>query len=357
MCISGIYSLSNEIKTTENTLSTGAIDIEIKEYNGSNEPFSEDGIVVMPGDSISLTPRVNNLGIECYLRVKITYTINNEKFNEVDYIDGDYSSWNKEGEYYYYGPVLEKEGSVDLFRKVSIPDNLPNKYQGKKVKVVIVVEAVQKKNFDGNWDDVEILESINKTYEIDGSGNSTVIYESGTENHVQTDDGFFDNLGGLLPGDSVSEEITILNSSKNNNHYYLTLDNDLSNNEKKRLEEFKLVIKDSKGNVVLSTTLADTKKNLLGTFGADEGDSYTIEIKLPKEANNEVSKLLAKIKWEFSLEEVGENQEVVENHEIDTPATGDLKFDLSITIFLLSAIGFLVVLFLERKEKENIENK
>ena len=353
MCISGIYSLSNEMKTTENTLSTSAVDIELKEYNGSNEPFSEDGKIVWPGDEIELIPRVNNLGIECYLRVKITYTIDNEKFNELDYIDGNYSSWDKKEDYYYYDPVLEKGGSIDLFRKVSIPDNLSNKYQGKEVKVHIVVEAIQARNFDGNWDAVEIIESINKTYDITETGSSTVIYENGTENHVKTDDGFFDNLGGLLPGDSVSETITILNSSKDKNSYYLTIENDLSDDEVKLLEEFKLVIKDSKGNEVISSNLADTNKNLLGTFGETEGDTYTIEIKLPKEANNEVSKLLTKLRWNFSSEVIGEEEE--EEKEDDTPATGDIKFDLSITVFLLSAIGFLVVLFLERKETENIE--
>ena len=87
MCISGIYSLSNEvINSTESTISTGAVDIELKEYNGSNEPFSEDGKVVVPGEDISLIPRVNNLGIECYLRAKITYTIDNETFNNEYYL-------------------------------------------------------------------------------------------------------------------------------------------------------------------------------------------------------------------------------------------------------------------------------
>lgn len=347
MCISGIYSLSNEMKTTENTISTGAVDIEIKEYNGNDEPFSEDGKIVWPGDEINLVPRINNLGIECYLRVKITYTINNEIFNELDYIDGNYSSWDKKDEYYYYDSVLDQNGSVDLFRKVSIPDNLSNKYQGKEVKVVIVVEAIQEKNFDGNWEGVEILESINKTYDINNSGSSTVIYENGTENHIKTDDGFFDNLGGLLPGDSVSEEITILNSSENKNNYYLKIDNDLSNKEKKLLEEFKLVIKDSKENIILRTTLNDNNENILGTFAANTGDTYTIEILLPKEANNEVSKLLTKLKFNFSSKVIGDIEEI--------PNTGDFTFDLSIIVFLLSAFGLLVVMILEKKENDNIE--
>ena len=37
---------------TESGLSTSAVDIEIKEYNQNNEPFQDDGKVVMPGDEI-----------------------------------------------------------------------------------------------------------------------------------------------------------------------------------------------------------------------------------------------------------------------------------------------------------------
>ena len=98
MSISGIYSLADEMKDTESGLSTGAVDIEIQEYNQNDEPFLEDGKMVMPGDVISLVPRVHNLGIECYIRAKITYTIDQEVFNVLDYIEGNYSSWTKEGD-------------------------------------------------------------------------------------------------------------------------------------------------------------------------------------------------------------------------------------------------------------------
>ena len=89
--------------------------------------------------------------------------------------------------------------------------------------------------------------------------------------------------------------------------------------------------------------MSDASEHLLGTFGANKGDTYTIEVLLPKEANNEVSKLLAKLKWSFSLEVIspGEN-----------PKTWDLKFDLSLTLFLFSALGLLIVLILERRYKE-----
>ena len=131
MLISGIYSLNKEINTTEVGISTGAVDIEIKEYDNT-KPFEEDGIHVMPGDEIVLIPRVNNLGVDCYLRAKIDYIIDDDRFSEIDYIDGNYSSWTKRGNYYYYDSIFSKKSSVDLFNKVTIP-NLTSEYYGKTV--------------------------------------------------------------------------------------------------------------------------------------------------------------------------------------------------------------------------------
>ena len=39
MCVSGIYALNSEINGTETTVSTGAVDLEIEEYDGNDEPF------------------------------------------------------------------------------------------------------------------------------------------------------------------------------------------------------------------------------------------------------------------------------------------------------------------------------
>ena len=105
MCISGVYSLSKEIDSTDSGLSTSAVDFDIKNYNHDNEIISENGKVVMPGEKISIIPRINNLGIECYLRAKISYTIDDEQFDVLNYIDGDYSSWTIKDGYYYYNSL------------------------------------------------------------------------------------------------------------------------------------------------------------------------------------------------------------------------------------------------------------
>ena len=349
MCISGIYSLTDEMNKSESILSTSAVDIEIKEYNQNNEPFQDYGKVLMPGDKIILIPRVNNLGIECYLRAKITYTIKDESFNVEDYIDGNYSSWTKRGEYYYYDGIFDKEASVDLFNKVTIP-NLSNDYYGSIVVVHFVVEAIQAKNFDGNWEEVEIKESVDRTYDIDFDGESSIIYENNAHSHITLDDHFFDNLGNLLPGDSISEEINILNNTNDKNEYFLAIDyTNLSDEEKALLRSIKLKIRNSNGEELISSNLEDKTRHSLGIYPKGRGDRLTIELSLPVEIDNDYSKLFTKITWRFSYDVIshGNSQQ--------NPKTGDLKFDLSIALFIVSAIGFLVVLFAWKINSDDIE--
>lgn len=354
MCISGIYALTNEvINNTESLLSTSAVEIDLKEYNASNQPFTEDGKVVMPGEDISLVPIVDNLGIECYLRAKITYTVDGEILNEVDYIEGNYSSWTKKGEYYYYDSIVNRDSSIELFRKVHIPDNLTNRHQGKPIILNIVVDAIQAKNFDGNWEGIPINKSVNRTYNIDEAGSSTIIYENNADRYLHIDEGFFDNLGSLLPGDSVSENVTILNSGNNKITYYLSIDTeDLSNEEKNLLNHINLVIKDENGNSIANSTLGSADEYNLGTYNHGEGKVLTITLELPKNLDNEFSKILTKVLWKFSLEE--EQKEGPIPIPIN-PETGYFIHNWSIIVFIGSAIGFLVVLYLEKRENDKIE--
>lgn len=353
MFISGIYSLSDELNDTVSTLSTGAVDIEIKEYDNNDGPFLEDGKSVMPGDEILLVPKVHNLGIECYLRAKITYSIENEVFNEQDYITGNYSSWTKDGEYYYYNSTLEKNGVVELFNKVVIPDSLTQEYYGKKIIIHIVVDAIQEKNFDGNWNGVTIKKSVDRTYDINYEGESSIIYENDVKNHIKIRDGYFDNLGNMLPGDSISEEIEILNKDKGKHEYYLAIDyNDLTDDEINLLKNIKLIIRDSKGNILVNSNLYDKSKHSLGVYPGGKGDKLTIELSLPKDVDNDFSKLLTRIIWKFSIDDIKDR---IDNDGLINPNTWDLKFDLSITVFIISALGLIIVLIIEKYSTDNIE--
>ena len=348
MLISGIYALNKEIITTESGISTGAVDIKIEEYNGNTQPFDEDGSYVMPGDEIVLIPRVNNLGLDCYLRAKIEYTINGDSFSEIDYIEGNYSSWTKKDNYYYYDSIFTKNSYIDLFNKVTIP-NLSSNYNGKKVVVHIIVEAVQSKNFDGNWDEVNIRESINRSYDIDYEGESSVIYEDSTNNHISLDSDFFNKLGNILPGDSFSEDVTLLNKSNTENEYYLSIDYDnLTNEELALLQKMTLSIKKN-GEVLLNGNLANKNQYTLGVYKKGEGDIFKIEISLPKDAENEYSKLFTKIKWKFSYKNLSDGS------DSDNPKTGDLGINLYIIVFILSTLGLIIDMIMWKKENKRIE--
>jgi len=351
MLISGTYCLSDEISKAESGLSTSAVDIEIEEFNQNNQPFDEDGKMVMPGDEIILIPRVNNLGIDCYLRTKIEYIINNEVFSVTDYIEGDYSSWDKKEDYYYYGSIFPKESTIELFHKVTVP-NLTSEYYGKVIVVHIIVEAIQAKNFDGNWEGVEIKKSIDRAYDINYDGESSIIYEDNTNQHITLNNRFFDKLGNMLPGDSVKEKINLLNRSTSKNEYYLSIDYDnLSSEELALLRKMKLLIRNQNEEIVIDSNLSEKNKHILGIYPRGQGENFTIEVSLPKDIDNDFSKLFAKITWRFSYDVLEQDNELAPN-----TGMGDFEFDTSITVFLISWLGLLIVLFLGKRESENIEN-
>ena len=351
MFISGIYSLNVEIKKTESGLSTGSIDIEIVEYNQNNQPFNEDGKIVMPGDEIILIPKINNLGDECFIRTKIEYIIDNKVFPLENYIEGNYSTWNNIDGYYYYNSKLSRESSIELFNKITIP-NLTSEYIGKKVAVHIIVEAIQAKNFDGNWNNVEIKKSIDRTYDIDYDGESNIIYEDNTNHHIIIDNGFFDKLGNMLPGDSVYENVKLLNKSNSKNEYYLSIDyNNLSSKEIELLQNVKLLIKKQNGDVIVDSNLSNKDNHILGTYKKGEGDTFIIEVSIPTSIDNEYSKLFTKINWKFSDKVISKVSDGQEN-----PKTGDFGINLSMTVFILSSIGLLIILLIGKKT-ENIEKE
>ena len=351
MNISGIYSLTSEIYDAESKLSTGGVDIALTEYDKNNEIFSDNGMMVSPGEEIVLIPRISNLGIDCYLRAKITYTIDNESFNISDYIKGEYSNWTKKDDYYYLDFILKKGQTIDLFNKVKIPTFTSNP-EGKVIDIHILVEVVQSKNFDGNWDNVEIKESIDRNYDMDYTGSSSVIFEEDAGKYISLDNHFFDNLDNMLPGDIASEDINIINSSYDKIEYFLSIDyENLDNLQKKLLGNINLNIKNSKGEILVSSNLADKRKLSLGTFSHNEKDKITIELSLPKNIDNEYSKILTKILWRFSYDVISHSKNP------NNPNTGDFKFDWSITVFILSSIGFIIVLFFEKKNTDNRKKK
>ena len=114
----------------------------------------------------------------------------------------------------------------------------------------------------------------------------------------------------------------------------------------------RLLIRNQNEELVIDSDLSDKNKHILGIYPKGSGENFTIEISLPKDIDNDFSKLFAKITWRFSYDVLEQDNELAPN-----TGMGDFEFDTSITVFLISWLGLLIVLFMGKKESENIENK
>ena len=134
MAISGIYAITNnDIFSSENVLTTGSINIELNEYmienNNNEKAYDNYDRTVFPGNTVSLIPKVENLGASCYIRAKVTFKADNDLIeNNNNYLFDITDNWIKRGNYYYYKDIVDIGEKIQIFNNVKIPTNLPSKY-------------------------------------------------------------------------------------------------------------------------------------------------------------------------------------------------------------------------------------
>ena len=336
MTISGIYSLSNTVDSIDNTLSTAYVDIDLVATEGD--------YFVMPGDTVSLNPKVNNIGVDCYVRFKMTYLVNGVESNNNDLSIMINSDWVKRGEYYYYRNVLKRNENVLLFDTLSFPTTLDNRFAYSKFTVKLVAEAIQEANFNQDlnsnspWGDVPIKKKIERNYSLDTEGTQTIIYENNSDRYLTVDSKFFNGLMNLIPGDVKTDFIDVSNTGDNDfKLYFKVSSNYQTQSEKELLESIKLTITDSSNKTLYNGPLLTNEKNYLSHYDKGARDKLTLTISVPKELDNEHGGLLSNIGWTLSCEE---------DEVIPVPKTGDQKLDVSIKVFIFSFIGFIAMLIM-----------
>lgn len=152
---SGTLAFFAAEETAHNVITTGMLDVDLKEETDGGEPWPEDGFDnIEPGDDV--TKKVygeNNGTVDFYLRVKVVKTITDKdgrtdtlNFDQIT-IDLNTTDWTEKDGYYYYNKALKPgEKSVPLFTKVSFSEDLPNAYMEAKVEIDVTMQAVQAKN-------------------------------------------------------------------------------------------------------------------------------------------------------------------------------------------------------------------
>lgn len=139
------------LRTATNVVTSGKLELTIREMTDQGTEFPREGIYVMPGDVVSKMVTVENT---CehpfYLRVKLVYGIDSQALPAEDCVklNIDSENWKlKDGWYYYVGTLLPGEETPYVFSHVEIVGNkVDNRYLGKTLTLSVIAQAVQSEN-------------------------------------------------------------------------------------------------------------------------------------------------------------------------------------------------------------------
>ena len=199
---------------------------------------------------------------------------------------------------------------------------------------------------------------------------SKVTYEGGAEKFVflpgseysETD--LFENFKGVMPGDVITQEITVQNNytkAKKVNIYLRAVVHDEQGNplseEVARTEDLvsmqdflsQLTMTVKQGDKVLFSASPDEldglKENvLLGTFPGRSKTILTVELSVPFELGNEYANRVGEVDWIFTAEEVTKTVQTGDDSDL-------ILWAALMTLSLVTAAG--VILTLNRKNKEH----
>ena len=356
MIVSGVYAVVNQ--DLGEVLSTSTVDIAVDTYNlnSANEAVEHpDSQAVMPGNVLTFIPKIFNKGIDCYLRVKVNYI--NDDIDFKDYVSDFSSDFTKYGDYYYYDDVFSSGAVIDLFKQLKIPNNAEDLAVNNSLRIEIIAEAIQAKNFEPDynqlepWGNVEPTKNIRNIQDIvvDDESNLVIKYENDTDDDITVSDGFLDNTKKVVPGDRFAENIDIENKSNDKAKYYMDV---IVNNDEdtvKLLSQIDVIIKDG-GQELFNGKMIDIKKVLLADLSKGGKANIQFDVYVPIELANEYTIMVPDFTIIFSAEyENGSSNPITDL--IMNPKTGD-RVDIMFLIFLLSSCGLVFTMILAYRERK-----
>lgn len=199
---------------------------------------------------------------------------------------------------------------------------------------------------------------------------SKVTYEGGAEKFVYlpgseyTETDLFENFKGVMPGDVITQEITVQNNytkAEKVKIYLRAVVHDEQGNplseEVARTEDLvsmqdflsQLTMTVKQGDKVLFSASPDEldglKENvLLGTFPGRSKTILTVELSVPFELGNEYANRVGEVDWVFTAEEVTKTVQTGDDSDL-------ILWAALMTLSLVTAAG--VILSLNRKNKEH----
>lgn len=378
MSVSGILAMNN---STNGSIATGKVDIDIKEFtvNSDNEEilYTEENKVVKLGDSVTLMPRIYNLGSESYIRAKII--LENTDTDISNWVSGISDDWEKVGDYYYYISSVNKNSYIQLFDTIKFPEIASN--SSVEYRVSVVAEAVQAQNFEQDlnlenpWKNVEIEKMVDTSYIVNDEKTSIQVeYANGSDRDITISNDLFEGYKQILPGDTIIGNVKIVNNSKDTNRYYLTIRNEnISDEQKELLKKLNLKIKDENELIIYDGNLIEVSNRVLAELQKNKNKNLIFELTVPVELNNSFVGIDINPIFLFSIGVVDEKNivdEITENggsytipSELEdfkenvpskktNPKTWDSGIDWFLILFFSSSIGLITVILSAYEEKK-----
>ena len=300
-----------------NNVSIGDVNITLKEYelnaNGQELPY-QNYKTIRPGQTVSKIVRITNEAADCWIRIKPEW-FGEKGLGLSDVMLGGISAdWIKVGDYWYYMKMLPHGESVDFSQTVTFPVDWGNEIKSQTFKLRFTADAVQYDNFVPDWSATDTdpwfgTEIEKCTHDETGVQQTTgdsvfsVEFEGGAEGLVRVGDDFFMNWGALMPGDTMTGEVTVGNSYAEPVQIWFYTENV---DDGKLLDKIILTIK-NKDVVIFKGPMSKVTdgKILLGTFAKGEHTKLTYTVHVPEELKNEFALTKTKTKWIFkcNLEE------------------------------------------------------
>ncbi|MCI5648855.1 MAG: hypothetical protein ACI4EG_13480 [Fusicatenibacter sp.] len=337
----------------QNHLSIGDVNISLEELTRAGTTYGESERIVLPSETISKIPRITNLAMPCYVRVKVALDQSEITSHSEVECDINTAIWILQGEYYYYRKPLEEGESIDLFREVKIPSDWTETEAEKRFLLNITAEAIQSANFTPDFDSSDPWGSYEPEVCIHKSGESVTINRNYQNLNVELKEDaselvalpedFFANFGLLMPGDLVSDTVRIQNPSKTETELFFSTK--AGENSGDLSQKIQLIIElDGKQVYQGSLRSAELQQEIsLGVFEPGCDKSMKFILLVPEDMKNEYAMAQTDEKWIFSarFEELPS--------KVFGPVTGDGQ---NVVLWLLTAVG-AVFLFAVLGEKGN----
>lgn len=337
-CLFVVFFVSGALAAWESNSAT-VNKISVASVKGAIEETYEQGQTVLPGETATKVVNVKNTGtIDSIVRIRVEKYWGSQRDSNgalviepalstdniqiaFDTVDWYYDS--SDG-YYYYRHVLNpsKTTRTPLFSSFSIAKDTSNLYKDMKADIRVSMECLQAGgNAVSVWN--KTMKDLGVEYTAPSVAHTgTAISFISPEKAFRFDakDGdLFADFKNLIPGESVSQTITVTNEYAQNAKIYLCADitDQPQATDKTReliqklLKEYAVIsIRDEQGTVLYQgpvwgnlnsdgTGLTMKSPIQLADFHPGQNKKYTVNLSLDPRVDNQYEELLGLVKWVF----------------------------------------------------------